>query len=209
MRIVAISDTHSRHEQIVVPAGDVLVHAGDITLYGKMDELRAFNHWLGRLPHKHKIVIAGNHDRIFHERSDLARSILTNAIYLQDEAITIEGIKFYGSPWQPWHHDMAFNLQRGPEIAEIWSRVPLDTDVLITHGPPFGHGDMTFSQQYVGCEDLLRRIEDIKPRLNIFGHIHEGAGITFNSRTAFINACICNLSYHPVNMPVVYDLDKN
>src|SRR6187200_3451602 len=107
MRIVAISDTHSKHEQIVVPAGDVLVHAGDITLYGKLDELHAFNHWLGRLPHRHKIVIAGNHDKILQERSDLARSILKNAIYLQDEAITIEGIKFYGSPWQPWHHDMA------------------------------------------------------------------------------------------------------
>jgi Icc-related predicted phosphoesterase len=206
MRIIAISDTHNRHEQIAVPSGDVLVHAGDFTLHGKLDEVRAFNKWLGRLPHKHKLIIAGNHDRAFQTEPDLARSLITNGVYLQDETKEIDGLKFYGTPWQPRHQDMAFNLQRGPEIAEIWSKIPSDIDVLITHGPPSGHGDLTAHGNSVGCEDLLRRVDEIKPMLNIFGHIHEGAGITHNSHTTFINACICNLSYRPGNQPIVYDL---
>lgn len=206
MKIVTISDTHSRHAEIAVPDGDILVHAGDITKYGKASELADFNDWLGGLPHRHKIVIAGNHDYLFQTNNRLARSILTNATYLEDEAVTVNGFKFYGTPWQPCHHDMAFNLKRGAQMAAVWAKVPDDTDVLITHGPPAGHGDLTKHGDRAGCADLLRRVEELKPILNIFGHIHEGAGITKNPFTTFINASICTLANRPMNMPIVYHL---
>ena len=101
MCIVCLSDTHSRHDRIRVPPGDVLVHAGDATMAGRVEEIAAFNHWLGALPHRHKILIAGNHDWLFETDPALAESLITNAVYLRDSCVTIEGVKFYGSPWQP------------------------------------------------------------------------------------------------------------
>jgi predicted phosphohydrolase len=176
-----MSDTHGLHEALIVPDGDVLVHAGDVTLHGTMEELIAFNEYLGTLPHRHKLVIAGNHDWCFEKRPEVCARLLTNATYLQDTAITIAGVKFYGSPWQPWFYDWAFNLQRGPQIREKWLLIPRDTDVLITHGPPYGHGDLTSRHERAGCEDLLEIVEQIEPQAHICGHIHEAAGVSHNA----------------------------
>jgi Icc-related predicted phosphoesterase len=205
MRIIAISDTHALHESMAVPDGDVLVHAGDLTRRGELEAVVALNDYLGRLPHRHKIVIAGNHDFCFEREPEQCARLLTNAVYLQDAALTIDGVRFYGSPWQPWFYDWAFNLQRGPQIREKWLLIPRDTDVLITHGPPYGHGDLTSRNERAGCEDLLEIVEQIGPRVHIFGHIHEGAGVTRNERTTFVNASICDLGYRPVNPPIVFD----
>ena len=98
-RIVAISDTHSRHNQIsALPAGDILIHAGDATNKGTLAEVVAFNQWLGTLPYQHKIFVAGNHDFLFEKSPEIARTLMTNAHYLLDEAVVIAGLKFYGSP---------------------------------------------------------------------------------------------------------------
>jgi Icc-related predicted phosphoesterase len=205
MRIVAISDTHGLHESLAIPDGDVLVHAGDVTSRGAAEELVAFNKYLGMLPHRYKLVIAGNHDWCFEQHPKLCARLLTNTIYLQDTAITIEGLKFYGSPWQPWFYDWAFNLPRGGPIREKWLLIPGDTNVLITHGPPHGFGDQTFDLRHAGCEDLLEIVGQIAPRAHIFGHIHEAAGVSSNGRTTFINASSCDLNYQPVNQPVVFE----
>lgn len=202
--IVAISDTHGFHDAIDIPEGDILVYAGDLTHRGEIAEVQKFNDFLGTLPHPTKIIIAGNHDFCFERDSDACAALLTNGIYLQDSAVTIEGIRFYGSPWQPWFYDWAFNLQRGPEIREKWDLIPEDTDVLITHGPPSNHGDQTISGEHVGCKDLLETIERIKPKVHIYGHIHEGYGLTRNESTLFINASICDESYQPRNAPILY-----
>ena len=207
MRIVAISDTHGRHRDLDVPPGDVLIHAGDITLFGTINEVRDFNDFLGSLPHAHKIVIAGNHDFCFERERKLSAAELYHCIYLQDEGVEVAGLRFYGSPWQPWFFDWAFNLNRGPEIRAKWDRIPMGTDVLITHGPPFGHGDLTMRGEATGCKDLLEVVERIKPQIHIFGHIHEGAGVTENGETVFINASTCDSAYRPVNRPVMYDYD--
>jgi Icc-related predicted phosphoesterase len=204
MSIVAISDTHGFHESVDIPAGDILIHAGDLTRHGEMGEVKEFNDFLGGLPHPVKIVIAGNHDFCFESDPERCRNNLTNAIYLQDQAVTVEGVRFYGSPWQPWFFDWAFNLQRGPEIRAKWDLIPEDTDVLITHGPPFGHGDRTLRGEQVGCQDLLEVVEQIQPKFHIFGHIHEGYGLTRNEHTTFINASICGVSYRPKNTPTLY-----
>lgn len=205
LRIVAISDTHTRHDRVRVPDGDVLVHAGDFTSVGELGDVASFDRFLGTLPHRHKIVIAGNHDFCFERTPERARALLTSCIYLQDEAVTIEGVKFYGSPWQPWFFDWAFNLHRGAPIRKKWALIPAGTDVLVTHGPPRGHGDLTHDGEQAGCEDLLRRIQVLRPRVHIFGHIHEGAGVTRDEHTTYINASTCNLDYEPLNPPIVYD----
>jgi Icc-related predicted phosphoesterase len=205
IRLVAISDTHGLHRHLTIPDGDILIHAGDITGHGQMEQVADFNDWLGTLPHRHKIVIAGNHDFCFEDQPEETAALLTNCIYLFDEAITLDGLYFYGSPWQPWFFDWAFNLRRGPEIRAKWELIPPETDVLITHGPPLGYGDLTSHGECVGCADLLESVRQKRPKLHIFGHIHEGYGMMQNEHTTFINASSCNLQYRPVQRPFVYD----
>jgi Icc-related predicted phosphoesterase len=205
IRIVCISDTHGLHRNLSIPGGDVLIHAGDITYFGSSGALYEFNEYMGLLPHSHKIVIAGNHDFCIADDPKACTEILTNCIYLQDQSVTVEGIKFYGSPWQPWFHDMAFNLQRGPDIKAKWDLIPEDTDVLITHGAPYGHLDQIqgISQ---GCQDLLVTVERVRPKLHVFGHVHKGAGISKNEYTTFINASSCDQWYKLANRPIVIDI---
>lgn len=207
MRIVAISDTHHQHGRMTIPPGDVLVHAGDITRRGSLEDVREFNHFLGGLPHTHKVIIAGNHDFCFQDDPRTARALITQAIYLEDEEAVIDGVRFYGSPWQPWFHDWAFNLERGAPLKEKWDRIPDGTRVLITHGPPMGHGDRVYNGNRVGCEELLLAIRRVQPDLHIFGHIHEDPGITTEGRTRCINAASCDLDYKPTQPPIVVDLD--
>lgn len=211
-RIVAISDTHSRHPQFTeIPDGDILIHAGDATVRGDVMEIVEFNRWLGTLPHKHKIFVAGNHDFLFERAPELARNLMSNAIYLLDSFRIVEGLKIYGSPWQPRFFDWAFNLDRGAEIRRKWEMIPEDTDVLITHGPPKGIRDFvidrwTGTYETVGCEELLPIVQRIKPRVHIFGHIHLAYGQENHDGTTFINASSCNEAYKIVNAPIVIDL---
>ena len=190
LRIVCVSDTHGNHGRTILPPGDILLHTGDLTRHGKLDEVEEFNGWLGTLDplYQHKIVIAGNHDFCFHESPSEARTRLTNAIYLEDEGVEIAGIRIYGSPWQPWFGGWAFNLQRGSELAAIWARIPSDTDILLTHGPPEGILDRNRHGDCCGCRDLLHRVMEIRPRLHVFGHIHEAAGQIEIDQIRFLNA---------------------
>lgn len=204
IKIVALSDTHGKHGGMDVPEGDVLVYAGDMTSRGNISELRDFNDFLGTLPHPHKIVIAGNHDFCFERERERSAAVMTNCTYIQDEMVQVLGLNIYGSPWQPWFYDWAFNLQRGAEIKAKWDLIPQNTDILVTHGPPLGFGDTVLRGEKVGCQDLLNTIKIIKPRLHIFGHIHEGYGIYSENETTYLNASICNFSYEPVNDPLVF-----
>ena len=207
LRLVLISDTHGLHRQIRVPDGDILVHAGDLTGHGRLEQLVDLNDWLGELPHRHKIIIAGNHDFCFERTRREAEARITKAVYLQDAAVTVEGVKIYGSAWQPRFMFWAFNLDRGAPLRTKWKRIPRDVDILVTHGPPLGHGDLNFDQRSVGCEELLARLQKVQPRVHLFGHIHEGYGTTEDGATRMINASICDLRYRPVNAPVVLDLE--
>ena len=207
MRLVAISDTHGRVADLELPAGDVLVHAGDATMGGTLDEVESFSRWFSARPHRHKVFVAGNHDRLFQLHRDLAQRILGPAItYLRDSPAIIEGIMFYGSPWTPWFNDWAFNLERGVQIRERWDRIPYSTEVLVTHGPPAGVLDRTGpGKPSKGCEDLGRRLNVVKPRLHLFGHIHGGHGVEVRAHTTFGNASVCDEEYRPVNQPLCFD----
>lgn len=205
LRVVAFSDTHGFRPWHKIPSGDVLVFAGDMTMHGRLDEVVKFNELLGRQPHPYKLIIAGNHDACFETHLDESRARLTNAVYLQDEAVTIQGIKFYGSPWQPVFRDMAFNLPR-ESLRAKWERIPPGTDILVTHTPPYGHNDRTFFGRRVGCPELLEAVKRIQPALHIFGHIHEAFGQSANGQTVFANVSACNLFYMPMRRAVVFEI---
>lgn len=205
-RLVFLSDTHARHHKIpVVPEGDILLHAGDLTNWGSLADVEHFNGWLGRLPHKHKVVIAGNHDFCFEKDPERAVALLTNAHYLQDQSLELEGLKLYGSPWQPRFCNLAFNLDRGPKLAAVWDKIPEGTDILLTHGPPHGQLDRTRDGLAVGCEDLARRLLTVRPRVHLFGHIHEGYGMV-RGETTYVNASVCNVHNEPVNAVQILEL---
>lgn len=213
MKLVCISDTHSMHRLIPeIPTGDVLIHAGDSLGQGTLENVAEFNDWLGNLPHRHKIVIAGNHDWAFQKTSELARETLFNAIYLEDNGVEIDGIRFWGSPWTPTFLDWAYMLDRGAPIRQKWQQIPQNTDVLITHGPPMGIGDvvdMGYKNSHVGCQDLLDRIDQLKfLKTHIFGHIHEGYGQYRRGWMQLINASTCTDRYEPTNPPIVLELGE-
>ena len=207
MRLICISDTHARHEAVFIPDGDVLVCAGDFTGHGEKRDVVAFNDWLGKLPHRHKVVIAGNHDFCFEQTPAEARSWLTAATYLQDDGVTLDGVTFWGSPWQPRFFDWAFNLDRGALLAKKWAKIPTGVDVLVTHGPPHGILDRTDRGEPVGCEELLTAVvERVKPKVHVFGHIHEAYGRETRGPTTFVNASNCDLRYRPRNAAFIVDL---
>jgi len=211
MRIVCISDTHSRDRQIQLPEGDLLLHAGDLTSRGQLAELAVVADWLRGLPHAHKVVIAGNHDFCLQRTPSQARELLTGMHYLEDEALEIEGLRIYGSPWQPWFFDWAFNLRRGPALAECWAKIPENTQILLTHGPPAGILDQTDRSLRAGCEDLTARLDQLNDlRLHVFGHIHEAYGKHRDAQgRLFLNASICTLAYKPTQSAWVVDWDGN
>ena len=208
MRIVAISDTHCKLKQISIPDGDVLIHAGDATMGGRYSEMLEFATSMIHLPHKHKIFVAGNHDLGFQDEPEKFEQLLRDAgiVYLKDSYTLIDQIKFYGSPWQPEFYNWAFNLPRGPALGAVWSKIPADTDVLITHGPPKDILDYVSRGERVGCDELLSAVIEKKPKYHIFGHIHEGYGVLERYGVMFCNVAICNRRYEPVNAPYVFDL---
>jgi hypothetical protein len=206
MRILLLSDTHGAHQQVKYPPADVLIHAGDMTRGGTLAELAAFNDFLATLPYLHKILIAGNRDFCFQRQPAESRRILTQAVYLEDQEITLDGLRIYGSPWQPPFLDMAFNLPRGEPLRKKWECIPMGIDLLITHTPPLGIGDQTKRGSHVGCEELLPAVHRIRPRVHCFGHIHEGYGDWVADGIRFINASVMDASMRVVNKPVLLDL---
>jgi len=221
LKLVAISDTHGMHRAITVPDGDVLVHSGDFCRNGNFLEVRDFVEWLSVLPHKHKIVTAGNHDKAVAKRTRDCRALFKEhgVHLLLNEEVVIDGIKFWGSPVTPTFFEWSFMLDRGKEIASVWRNIPDDVDVLITHGPPYGNGDLapayrTSYPKSAGCLDLLIRLREIKkatqwrhPQVHIFGHIHSGHGSTQSDEfgsLVFVNAAICTEQYRPTNNPASF-----
>lgn len=211
--IVALSDTHGMHAAMEcdVPDGDVLIHAGDFCGGGRVQEVHDFAAWMGALPHSHKIVTPGNHDRPVEEQEKSLRKVFdSHGIQLLiGETTVVDGVRFFGSPYTPTFLNWHFMRDRGPTIRAEWDAIPEDTDVVITHGPAYGHGDLTppwngESPRHAGCFELLDRLRMIRPKLHVFGHIHGGYGVTSSDEipgTTFINASVCTESYRPENPP--------
>lgn len=194
------------------------MHAGDLTYRGSINETEKELKALGKHRDKFKSIlfVEGNHDWLGARNPVVMGQLCQdNGIsLLRDSSIEIEGVKFYGTPWQPEFCNWAFNLPRGEPLKEKWAAIPEDTQVLITHGPPMNILDEVdrldykaceYFAEHVGCWDLKKRIEDLKLlKLHVFGHIHKGYGKTEEGPTTFINASICNEEYNPVNVPFVH-----
>jgi len=208
MKIICLSDTHGRHWDIInIPAGDVIIQAGDISSTGTHGEIEDFLDWFSSLNFRYKIFIAGNHDFLFQRSPDIARRFIPSGIsYLEDDAIEIEGLTFYGSPYTPTFFNWAFMKNPGKEMMECWAKIPSDLDVLITHGPPYGILDLSRDHKHLGCKDLSNRLREVSPRLHLFGHIHEGYGILETEIIKYCNSSILDERYRYVNDPIEIDL---
>ena len=215
MRCVAVSDTHNRADRVAIPDGDVLVHAGDLTMRGEPRELERAAAWLARLRPRFTAVVAipGNHD-FGAERDPVETRALFEAqgvTWLVDEPATVAGVAFYGSPWQPWFFDWAFNFPRdddGVAASAIWAKIPAATDVLVTHGPPRGILDRTEAGDHAGCPELRVAVEARRRiRAHVFGHIHEGYGSVRAGERLFVNASTCDARYDAVNAPIVFEVE--
>jgi predicted phosphodiesterase len=217
VKITVISDTHNQHKSIptkYLAGGDCIIHAGDVSGRGTHSEIEDFLSWFNELPYTYKILIAGNHDFFFERASKIiiesTLSKYPNIIYLNDSGIELEGIKFWGSPVQPWFYNWAFN-RRGTEICEHWDMIPLDTDVLIVHGGPKNIGSLNITyrtKEDVGCPYLYEKISELKNlKLLVSGHIHEGYGFIEENGKLFVNASQLNLQYELVNKPYIIDTE--
>lgn len=229
LKVVLLSDTHGHHRELTdLPDGDLLVFAGDLTYFGQRDQVVDFNGWLGTLPHRHKVVVAGNHDGTWRHQKGNAKdvvsiadlpSLLTNAHYLQDSGFSFrtggggEGgrdVHVWGSPWQPQYP--GFETYRRPgrsgkrdksTIADRWKLVPDDTTVLVTHTPPRGVMDGGGR----GCADLASRIERLGSlRMVAFGHFHEYGTVMDRDGLIYVNCAITNGDYRVVHNAHVVSL---
>ncbi len=210
MKITLISDTHGKHQLLKLPKGDLLIHAGDISKLGRQVEFYGFLDWFSRQKFTYKVFIAGNHDFFFEQAHPkiIKQMIPSNVMYLNDSGCEIEGIKIWGSPITPWFHNWAFNRERGSQIRQHWDLIPDDTDILVTHGPPSGILDKTIYGEHTGCEELFRKVKQLKPKLHVFGHIHEDYGQDARADTVFINASVLDTNYDLVHKPIVVSLGK-
>jgi predicted phosphohydrolase len=205
VRIVAVADTHLFHGELVVPDGDVFVHAGDMCRGGSIVELELAARWILALPHRHKVIVSGNHDWAFAESPAEACAVFGDAVhYLQDSGCTIEGVRFWGSPWQPEYNDWAFNLPRGEALAAKWALIPEGIDVLVTHGPPAGVGDRSSYAGREGCAELRARVQALRPKLHLFGHIHEDGGVVEEDGVTYANVT----TWECERQPTVIDVDE-
>jgi Icc-related predicted phosphoesterase len=220
MKITFISDTHGKHDQITshLTGGDVIIHAGDMSSMGYKHEIQQFLKWFNGLDnYTHKIFIAGNHDWGFQDSPEMCKELLdfyNKVTYLEDDMELIgddytTAVKVWGSPWQPEFFNWAFNLPRmGEELKEKWELIPNDIDILITHGPPWGHLDTVVGNPMnLGCELLTERIKVITPKIHVFGHIHSGYGYKFDGNTHYFNASVLGERYNFDNKPMTVEWD--
>ncbi|UJH90854.1 metallophosphatase domain-containing protein [Antarcticibacterium sp. 1MA-6-2] len=206
MKIICIADTHNKHNDINIPPGDVIVHAGDFTEAGTRSETINFLTWFSALPHSHKIIVPGNHDFYLQKNLENLNEIIPHNIHcLIDSGVEIENLKFWGSPFTPGNGRWAFNKARGKEIRKTWDLVPVGTDFLITHTPAYGVLDELDNKQHIGCEELWKRVKEVKIPYHIFGHIHNDYGIVRTRNTTYINASILDNRYRVINSPIIFN----
>lgn len=211
MKLILISDTHEQHDQVKIPEGDVLIHSGDFTNQGDIYAIEKFVKWFGSQKPKYKLLCYGNHElgTEFGAKREKALKLFKDEgiIYLEDSSVVIDGIKFYGSPIQPFFFNWEWNRQRGAEIKKHWDKIEEDTNILFTHGPAFNRLDQTPSGEKVGCKDLLNRISELRQlKLHVCGHIHHSYGQIEIDKVKFVNASVCNEKYKPINLPIIVEI---
>lgn len=211
--IYATSDLHGMlPDPDSVPPCDIFLIAGDVTPVWNHNPAfqeswlhTHFAKWIGAIRAEHKILIAGNHDFVAEERPEIMESHLWT--YLCDQAITVEGVKIYGTPWTPPFYNWAF-MRPESELEAIYNDIPDGIDILISHGPPRDCCDKNILGQRCGSYALARQIREIKPKIVITGHIHEAHGRGTIDNTNVYNVSHVNFSYKPSHPPVKICLDE-
>jgi Icc-related predicted phosphoesterase len=220
LNITCISDTHGKNSELTLTRGDILLHAGDFSSRGRYNEVEYFLKWFSKQPFDSLVVIAGNHDiGLENPQWDMIRLLeeYPEITYLNNSGTIIEGINIFGSPVSPtFGRGWAFNRDRGEEIKAEWDKIPEGTDIIITHSPPYGKGDLLIPQYRrrnedpnVGCKDLLDTIRRIKPSIHLSGHIHSGYGVVVENGITYINAAVLNDDYQYVNLPILIEFDTD
>lgn len=224
MYIVHISDTHYHHQHLKLESGDLLCHTGDFSMYGYKHEVESFISWLekqAKLFTYGVVLIAGNHDRSFDPKyvkeyeprydifgvdnvkpgwvNDIIKSLPDRGIiYLENELVNIGGLNIWGSPITPWFYGdrWAFNAHRHEIGQKFWNSIPNSVDILMTHGPAkFKQDWVQRTMEYVGCDSLYDNILRIKPKLHLFGHVHESFGWCYDQDTVYVNSSWMNLTH--------------
>ena len=221
MKITFISDTHTQHKKIELPGGDILIFSGDFMGSGyRVYEAQSFLKWFSEQPYKYKIFIAGNHDRYCEINPEIFETLVDdyveqNVIYLKDDLIEIEGLKIYGTPWQPYFCNWAFNIPESDRLISLYQNIPEDLDILITHCPPYNILDKSHDyrngEEPLGSKELeivLSELGKHRPKIHCFGHIHGDGGNTLTDGTCYINASVCDENYNPINKIVTIDYEK-
>jgi len=232
MKIAVYADFHGRLPEVdslfpcdvMLIGGDIVIGRGGVLARSWMDS--NFKGWLEDIKSLrkdicHVIGIAGNHDFLFQEDMSFINRLKLSWTYLCDSEVIIDGVKIYGTPWQPWFFDWAFNLDRPsnlssiseiePQLTEKFAMIPDDTDILLTHSPPHGILDRNQSGSPCGSYALLQRVMDIKPVLHVFGHIHEARGVDHcqhenGESTIFVNASTISRSMRQYFDGMVFDI---
>lgn len=216
MNVVAVSDLHGFLPEL--PPADLVLICGDICPpWDRNDEFQeywldtAFRKWLMGIKARKIVGVAGNHDFIFQVLPHKVPPLPW--VYLEDSGTEFENVKIWGSPWQPYFCDWAFNLYEA-DLEKKWQLIPLDTDILVLHGPPHGYGDQaprlnTNGFVNTGSPSLLKRIKEIEPRLVVFGHIHEARGRwELKSGTTLANVSVVDGNYELIHSPMTFELGR-
>jgi predicted phosphohydrolase len=210
VRLVAVADTHNKHAELAVPDGDLFVHAGDLTLHGSLEELMDALAWIGRLPHEHKVVVAGNHDRAFQRDPVAARALLPPGVtYLEGTGAKVAGLRVWGGPWTPRYRRTlwAFELSL-EERGARWATIPAETELLVTHIPAAGILDTSDRHQRAGCAALVARLPQLaRLRAHVAGHLHEGRGHVLRHGVHHLNVAAMERGYRgPLSSALMVDL---
>lgn len=197
MKILHISDTHSQHHNLsALPKADVIVHSGDFTCTGSEEEAYDFINWFCDLPYLHKIFISGNHDMCMYG-ADGIEGLPDNVHYLCNSGVAIEGIKFFGIP-------MFMEDITDGTLDKMINGIPDDTDILITHQPPFGFGDI-YNKEHCGDIILGEKINTMPSlKFHLFGHQHNANSVRKKDTTTFCNAAIMDFKYNIVAQPRLF-----
>jgi len=210
MKIVCIADTHCLHREVDLPDGDLLIFAGDMDFFQMQPTVvHDFNKWIGQQPHRHKVVVPGNHDIALDGRAHLARRLITNAHLLLGDGVELEGLKIWGSPINPYAN-MPFGISDRTQRRKHWAGIPADTHVLVTHFPPHGVLDRESPRAaHQGCVELAEAIAKVNPLLHVFGHVHGAGGLKALGTTYYVNASLTDgdglLSREPIIMQMELD----
>jgi len=210
MRIICISDTHGKHQDVKLESADMIIHAGDMSEMGTKEQILDFMNWFSSLDYQYKVLIAGNHDFFFElaTSKEIKKLIPEGVVYLNDSGVEIEGLKLWGSPVQPQFYNWAFNRSE-KKIRYHWNEIPDDTDILITHVPPQHILDQNRRKESMGCPHLTARLKDLKPQYHIFGHIHESYGMIEKNGTTYVNSSNLNFLYEYANQPIIIDVNPS